>query len=300
MNTCRKFGFVICFMSLFVVSAVQAQEVIDPRVYTEIKKNLELEKLLEGRDPRTLSPEELHKLLVQTASATSIPALGSITGQDGIYVVSSGQSGEALGMIPQGEYEVFTRPIQNVAIIMPRTILVASRTGVELSVSMTEPSFLSKLYQKLVYLMPFFQKKNTSVTQPVSAQSRPGEIRLKLFQDTNKNGIREQGEKTVPWANVKVGLRKISHEEQVSLQAGENQLLIPAAAKNIQSAQELMTHILTDDRPPQSIRILDPMRFPQSIAYQNGVIYGTDFHLERGNTYFVTIPQEATVTFIEE
>ena len=299
MKACQKIGIIIYLTALVFAPYVHAQEVLDPGVYATIKKNLLLEKLLEGRDPKTLSPNQLHDLLMQTASVTSIPVIGDITGQDGVYVASTGQTGEARGVVPWGVYEVLVNPIDKIRVTVPKTILVSSRTGVTVGVAMQEEkktSLFKNITQKLTSFLSFLHKENPLPTQPVSEPLFTGELDVKLFKDENNNKIFDAGEKVVPWANVKIGLRKISHEDTVAFVAGENSFLVPQDGQNLKTTADIILQLSSREQVATDIRITDPENPTFAVAYKNGELFGTHFPLKPGQTYLIQVT--APVSFI--
>ena len=74
--------FISRFPNLSPIFA-QKQDAVDPSIYSAVQRKLKVDELLQGRDPATLSEEELDKVYTASLDAGTIPDIGAMKNQTG-------------------------------------------------------------------------------------------------------------------------------------------------------------------------------------------------------------------------
>ena len=178
--------FISRFPNLSPIFA-QKQDAVDPSIYSAVQRKLKVDELLQGRDPATLSEEELDKVYTASLDAGTIPDIGAMKNQTGkSYVFETGLSGFSQGSIPKGLYKISIKSIDDIVFILPTfTFLPRSSLQNDLAIGMREEKGKGKiidlsdtLSRKIDVLS--LQKNSRIVVQRVSS----------LFVSINKSIIK--------------------------------------------------------------------------------------------------------------
>lgn len=117
---------------------------------------------------------------------------------DNITILTAG-NGQASFNIPIGTYQLSVNPIQGFNISIPRQVEIASG-------NLTVPVGITKGSGK-VRLLSLSESKNPSFIKNVYADD-PGNVRVYIFYDKNKNGKLDSDEHLLPWGGLGVTLIK--------------------------------------------------------------------------------------------
>lgn len=240
--------FIVC--GSFLVAPVFAQKAVDPTLYSAIKQRIAVDDFLQGRDPTTLTQEEIQAMLTQAVVTSRIQQVGDIVATGSAATATTGLTGMAIGKLPKGLYEVSMNPVADIALTVPKEFLVHSEADNTLTIGMQEkkgkgsvtygpekirPSprlgfssknpiqqaisnFQATIINFVARIVPSLRSPQQQLARTSPAQEVAGvsattlPVRVQLYRDSNGNGKFDQGEKSIPWAQVRVALKKISKE----------------------------------------------------------------------------------------
>lgn len=299
---------------------VWAQSAVSPELYSAIAKKQAMDDALKGKDVTKLTPEELQQVVVASLNAGSIPQVGAVTAAGGIYTFTTGLTGTAVSAIPKGAYIVTVPSIPDVAISVPSVFLAASPSQNNLLIAMRQTNTTNKPINQLTNLPrrqagksiewfktminKLFGKLSNQPSDSPSTITGAGETgtqvpaTVQLFGDTNGNGVMDPTEKPVPWANVKITMRKISKEESMNLLSGTNSIRFETVPFNMSHAYDVVSGVVLSGAADATL-IHEVAGVPTSVTYKGNLFYGEDFPIVAGEPYSLNIPQAVTLTLIK-
>ncbi len=334
MIRCTDIGMRYLLVALSAVSlpvTTYAQDqVVAPEIYSAIERKFAVDEALDGRDPSALPTEVLGKIIEDSLVKSALADIGTVTNQGDEYTFITGLSGTAQGMLPYGTYEVTLRPIGDVQMVLASSrIVVAKSQPNELLIGMrnrkgkgvvsyASDTAKNPILERLRGLRDQFARRMAMVLSRVpfltnlqkydsrvsgretstyvagaAITTRP--MTVKLYRDTNNNGLYDPSEKTVPWANVQVILKKISTEQPLSLQAGNNTVQLDPVPRNTSTAYDLVTETVLSG--VSEATLVDSIT-GSAVASKGNQLYGEDFPIVSGRPYYLTIPQTTSLTLI--
>lgn len=303
--------FIFIFALTFRLPVEATSQAVDPALFTVLERQAVIDQQIQEQGFTSLSQEKLEQILTTTLVAGSIPSTGAGLKNGADFVFVTGLDGRAQGEIGIAEYELAVEPIKDVVMILPyQRIVVGGEGGNKLDVAMTlikgkgqvktakYANYSLNFGQKLVLLMQkvlprvSFFKSKPQVSETASSGLQ---YEIRLYQDTNLNGFKDESEPLVPWANVKLFFKKVKDGKEWVLSSGENQLQFKKRPKNLTGAKKILEQVISG----QSQVSFTSQSSNQSITYKNGQIYGEDFPIHRGNVYKLNLIQPAKLVIVE-
>lgn len=294
----KVFFCVLFVLSLRAFSApVLAQnslKPVDPAQYQYARQQEVIDQALSSTDPATLSEQQWMDILDATTLASDIPIIGGISGDAGVYTGATGLSGIARGSMPYGIYAVQARPIEGIQALYPQTLRVDSQSHT-LAIGLREQPKLSLWNQWLIWIQGIWKKQQPLVATPV-VYPNAAMTTIVVFEDINGNGTREQAEKTVPWAHVRITLTKQSKEELVTTTSGGTKTLQwKTLPFGLGSSQDVLRLVYAEIGGDSTLIRIDT----QEIAgIRDGVIYGQAFPLAVNAQYLLTTSSGGSFLFL--
>ncbi len=297
-------------------------QLIDPRLYATIQKNAAVEEMLKGRDPTVLTTEELNRIFEQTASLTTLPLIGNVFSQGDEYTFFTGLSGVAMGLVRKGEYDVSLDQVSGVEVTLPgRKVITRASDTNELLIAFRHVGgkgsvvvagetqtgslnwfdrikiWLTSSGNRLFARLPFGKQEANPLIADAVAGAFVSTMRytVKLYNDENGNNQLDAEEKLVPWGNVPVKFRKISHEEVRVLGIGDNNVSITPVPKNFTTTHGLLNELILEG--VRNASVTGP-GLPTAVKVFEETIIGEDSTLIPGEyTFIVDVPVTLTLVY---
>lgn len=225
----RRIIYSIIFFLLLSVpqKTVEAQgtKIVTPLLYSIAQEQAYVDQALGATGAASLSPQQLLDIVFRAQAAGTLPSIGTAIASGKNYKASTGTSGAAAGQIPEGTYSLQVTPVEGVTMTLASrsiTLDPANPTVVDIAMKLTKGAgrvvyragdslwervrlFVHNAWTSIVRLV-----KRTPQNPAPAAGGSTAFVVFRLYQDANNNGVYDQGEKIVPWANVSVLLTPTS------------------------------------------------------------------------------------------
>ena len=222
-NTCIA-CFILFFLVLVPVRTVLAADLqsVTPLLYSVVQQQAALDKAFGSTDIKNLTPQQLLQGILAAQVAGTLPAIGGIATDGAQFKVTTGISGTAVGKIPAGTYAVTTQSLTGVAIILPSrnvTLYPSGANVIDIAMKLKSGggavSYRSDAWTWNHVKTMLTDAWNVSIDWLLSKSQKTmfpstnlgdAVVVMRLYQDTNNNGVFDAKEQLVPWANVAVEL----------------------------------------------------------------------------------------------
>lgn len=172
----------------------------------------------------------------------------------GGYIVTTGKSGVGEGFIDPGKYIVEVGAIPGVDIKIPGVVEVKDGQETVIPVAVKEGSGKA---EKLGYIHEDDGLLKKAYAQETRADEKTGKVTVVVFADKNNNGKFDKNEKILPWAGLTVELKKVSQEQVISLNEGDNAFTLPVLPGTPLTASLLLREITLQDGDAISVSTLE-------------------------------------------
>lgn len=278
--------------------------------YEIIYKNAKLQAVLGDRNVEDLVPEEFQQLLNKiNAGLFDSSAKGEVKWDETeqAYKIKTDIKGRYQGQVKTGRYLVELKPIKNVFVTgFPVEFMVGrvNKDKLEIGVSNRSPGrakvwrqgytkWRILLTDKMIKIIP--TKLNE---EDVEFDSRPErDLELSIYNDANSNGIRDDGERDVEWANMEVWLRPVGRVMRRDLKIGMNKIVFNKIPVNIESTDSLLYELMST---PDSSIILSwqDKKTQHSAGLINGDLYGPLLDINNNQDYHLVLDKEAVAWWV--
>jgi hypothetical protein len=322
----RKYSLISLFIVFILsniffsspIAAADLPQAVTPELYTVLLQQMYAEKLLQGTDPATLSVDQIQAVASAVAQAATIPQIGNITGSQGQYVVSTGLTGIARGVVPVGRYRISVQPLDNFTILLATDeITIDKNAAMYLGIGIQEkkgkgtihivqssknaaPSSPNPFWTLVSRIQAWLFKTKPTTLSPVVTPVTvldTNTIILQLFADANGNGVPDSGEKSVEWANLQVTLTKVSKEQIVELKQGNATVTFDQTPSNMKTVTDLAGSAYVATGGDVTIQFQQDGGV-QTMAIKNGTPYGIDTTIIPGVQYQIQSNHDGSVLVI--
>lgn len=220
-----------------------------------------------------ISSKEIQQILSQNVLNAQV--LQSSEG----YTFITDQNGFAQEYIPKGKYILDTPTLAKVAVRIPAYIDLTKAADTHIiAISVSEGE------SQVIKTDPQIASKAVKGSQKTSTN-----LKLVVFRDDNKNGKWEGNEQNLPWAGVKLMLKKPLQQELISLNPGWNLITLPTIPIKPTNAAQLLAAITLQGGQADIVSTLIGEEWNSYVSRGNKVYAGSNFLIEPGKAYFVRV-----------
>jgi len=278
-------------------------------MYQLLQIDTRVKELLQGKKIEELNKEEIEKLQqIGVDLQSEIKSIGLVEydEEQKKYIIKTGLSGRAEGVIKVGRYAVEVLPIDKVYAINPVKELIISNlmvNEVEIGLSDQQLGWFKRIKKKAVdwFKVGLVRLTDYNIEEQMRGEKAievaEGKIKLIIFNDKNLNGKKDEEEKIIPWANFEIRLKQVGKVQKEKLPSGVSKLRFKRLPKNIDLISSLLYEVSFGDSE-KSLLSWQKKKQWQDAGVINGIFYGEDFKVNKNQEYELSLEKEAEVWWV--
>lgn len=275
-----------------LVSEVTAQE-----------KEIDNTKIVSLNKYEYLAKQEAIKRLLTSNQSIDSLTLTDIMNQDFVqtevartstgYTFTSGRTGVMRGEVEKGSYLVDIKPIPDFDIKVPEIIGVKER-AITIPISIKEGT--GKV-EKTAPPTGWQWLLNKLFGQVFAQEKKESQVQLVVFSDTNNNGKIDKNEQVLPWAGLKVELKKVNQDRTLSLISGWNLVSLEVLPAKPLNASTLLQEIAKQGGYATTVSVLENGAWKSFVVRGDKTYSGEDFPISPGKAYFVKALKSSVLVY---
>lgn len=263
-----------------------SSELLDQKIYQSLVRQKEIKKKL-------MEEGEVDSDYVKAITARD-PLEPKIKRTLSGYEFTTGPTGIVEDRIPEGKYMVEIAPVLGFDIKTPAVVEIKEATSTLIPVAIKKgtgkvektapPTGWQWLLNKLFGTV-FAQEKQDSPVQ------------LVVFADTNNNGRIDKDEQVLPWAGLKVELKKVNQDRILSLIPGWNLVALEVLPQKPLNASTLLGEIAKQGGYATTVSVLENGAWKSFVVRGDKTYSGDDFPITLGKAYFVKALKSSVLVY---